>query len=42
LQPGGLFRGDSENRSSVPTGTFHSAENLWRKLLIPRAGFWAK
>jgi len=27
--------------SNVPTGTFHFAENLWRKWLIPRAEFWA-
>ena len=27
---------------SVPTGTFHFAENFWRKLLILRAGSWAE
>jgi hypothetical protein len=28
--------------ANVPMGTFHFAENLWRKLLISRAGFGAE
>src|ERR1700693_976118 len=32
--------GAPENWRNVPVGTFKNGENLWRKLLIPGAGFW--